>query len=389
MKCCATLHITVRECVGDRLAEGATVSVAGRSAVTDDTGTVTILVGPEGEYAVHVEHDGGEEDVTVEAECGINNVEVKLGLTDKICVHASAPGEVVAPDLQFEVTDDADAVIGTCTTDEEGECCVDIPGPGTYTVTAVGEGVPPGVEPIEVVIEEDDCGDREVQIDIPGEFVPCDRHVHVELCGCVAVGVTIEVVVEGVTVSGTTDANGDATLTMSADICDSWVGSAYTLLGTGITGTITAEPMEIDADTDDDRWCLGGDDPCFDELPDTITATFTTYSVRPELAGKTITLHRDLLDTFPPWDLIWTAGCQVIEGEHFTFRLAMSDNVAAECEQNLTGYFEITHWNEGFCEDQDSFPIGFYISNDESSICPFALTMRDTTLSQGPLEVTA
>src|SRR4051812_32572570 len=99
--CCTTLHVKVLSCNEDGPVEHALVTVtrAGvppdepdvvtvAEAYTDDTGTVTFLVGDEGSYTVTGNYHESEKVVVVEAVCGVNNVTVHFGLTDKICFKA-------------------------------------------------------------------------------------------------------------------------------------------------------------------------------------------------------------------------------------------------------------------------------------------------------------
>lgn len=243
---------------------------------TDDTGTVTFLVNTEGPYTVRAIMSGGDKSVDVVAECGVNNITVQFGTTDKICLEVTKVGGLPAPNVEFTVKDSLGSVVGTCQTGETGQlktrCCVSIPGPGTYNVEADAIGIQ---MPSTVIVGDKDCGDKIVEGSVPGEAQTddCPRHFCLTICGCPGAGKNITVTIQpvGKGVAGAAGEDGCATLWMSEDDCDHWIGSDYSIQIPGrplpLTGTVTSEPMSVSWDPGANNWCYPD---CYGPSPDQI-----------------------------------------------------------------------------------------------------------------------
>jgi hypothetical protein len=279
--CCATIHVTVRSCNEEGPVEGAEVTVSKpgetegeivtvASGVTDDTGTLTFLVDDAGTYFLHSEYNGGEADKTVEAECGINNVDILFAATDKICVRLS-PASYVGPTLGVSASKDGSLVDSCSLGTGVARCCLNLPGPGTYTLSS--DDPLATIEPPEIEVKEEDCGDKIATLIVPTAGETCERIIHFNLCGCPATGTTISVAMpSGRVLSSSVDVEGAATFLVPLAECGQWSGSTYTVDLPGVldtlTGTVSGDEMTIpDPGASSGRWCYPD---CVGPIPGTL-----------------------------------------------------------------------------------------------------------------------
>lgn len=273
--CCATLHIKILSCNEEGPVENVAVSAARvgippdepetvvvAEAHTDDTGTVTMLVGDEGTYFITADYNDGFAYKTVVAECGVNNVEVLFAATDKICVRLS-PAEYVGPSIAVTVERDG-AVVDACSLGTGAtRCCISIPGPGTYTLAS--DESTGTFEPETVEVGEEDCGDKLSTLSVPTAGETCERTLNLDLCGCPAVGVGVLVRIPNpptgdYVVTSTFNAEGTAFFTVPIALCDNWTGSDYEVDLPGVfdtlTGTVGGDGMVIpDPGASTFNWC--------------------------------------------------------------------------------------------------------------------------------------
>lgn len=376
--CCATLHITVRSCNEEGPVEGAEVyvskpgetegsivTVAG--GVTDDTGTLTFLVDDAGTYFLHSEYNGGEADKTVEAECGINNVDILFAATDKICVRLS-PETYVGPAIGVSASKDGSLVDSCSLGTGVKRCCLNIPGPGTYTLSS--DEILATIEPPEIEVKEEDCGDKIATLTVPVPGETCERTINLWLCGCPAQGFPINVTMpSGRVLSASTDEDGVATFLVPIEECGDWVGSTYSVdlpgTTTNLTGTVTGDGMTIAEIDPPGTWCEGHNEPCFGAGPDTITGVFSSGFGGTLVAGSTTTLSKTGVYTWESPCLPYTTGFSNV---WIKLTLTLDPEVIG-CTPNYSGQIVQGQFGDAGC----GFPItaGFYtMDGPSSSMCP-------------------
>ena len=236
-----------------------------------------------------------------------------------------------------------------------------IPGPGTYALSADD---PAAELPAETTVSEGECGDRIIPVTVPVAGPTCEKVFHLELCGCVAVGVTINITIPGgATHSSTTNHLGDATFELQDPFeCDQWIGSAYSIPSAGLSGTISADPMILVSDTASSHWCMGGPIPCFEVPPNTLTGTWTN--------GPNATLSFTLTKTAGT-PHTWKSGCTVgFSGTgSYTVEIWVNPDSSTACTQTLQGTTIVEVYSDTACSVPSSTQTG-EISTFESTACP-------------------
>jgi hypothetical protein len=376
--CCATLHITIRSCNEEGPVEGADITVTKPSevegdppvvvgnATTNDTGTVTFLVGDEGTYFIEASYNDGFAYKTVVAECGVNDVEVLFAATDKVCVLLD-PKDYIGPSITVTVSKDG-VVVDSCSLGTSvPKCCVSIPGPGTYTLSTDD---PSGTfDATEIVVHEDDCGDKTTTLHVPVAGQTCEPTITLWLCGCPAAGFTISVTLpSGRVVAGSTDLDGVATFIVPEGECDDFAGSSYSidLPGTAekLTGTVTGDGMMISVSDPPGTWCVSHNEPCFGTGPATLTAVFNGFGGT-LVNGVTTTLNKSGVFT-------WESGCLPYQSgfQNLWIKLTLTiDPKVVRCTKNYAGQIVQGQFLDAGC----TAPItaGFYtLDGASANMCP-------------------
>jgi hypothetical protein len=248
MDCCAVIHATVLSCNEDGPVNKAMVYATREpippdetepvtvSGETDESGTVTLLVKHEATYEVRGHYNGSDANITVEAECGVNNALIHFDATDQICIFAtvndggSTGVEVIATQVDEDFV--PTGWTGTCTTVSSGECCLTIPvGEARYRMNFYINDQEV-TEPQIVIVAEKQCGDMRVDVALIDDTETCTKHICLQMCGCLTQGRHVTITLPNTAeYGGTTGPDGCADIVLPLDLCDDFVGSHYIFEG--------------------------------------------------------------------------------------------------------------------------------------------------------------